>query len=656
MSSKLVSQFHMAPANLTIQFESNTLVDTSNPFHVLAGAVLPCPQPVPPRPIRKEFTELDLQSIKKKIPAKFVKPSELVRSAFFLMLKENAKDLKSVEGSVFRDRSNHTNAVCGWNDLDLLVLSHDGARVTPDSIKFPKVTCLTIYPRLLEMLPRLQGKIDIAAYFPVNGTVLTNNSDGQYTAIVKKVGGKHTRLPLLDKKVTERFVNIPIESVVIMTFAYRVTESMLTSDVIMDGCMLIADIMFALCPIERVISVPFTSVGKTLQKWQTVSSNNKDEIFALLKTDLYRCARFPGPVAETYLCLDIFCDCKKHLKVMLDHEHIPFMTDVCDDVKSPHDEKKDFALFAPSLDLVEKIAKARNFAYEVYHPNGKKIVRNKHFKSVNNYFDLKRGLMASLGRARVQSLVQLLKDMYTVVFRASLNELCDAFSEQVLQEGSQSPLQPYYSHMTSLVVNHVDRIFNVEKKMTLIQNGKQMSRPTRQELVDVVENCCDDDFMLSHRTVKFIAQTLGWLNDNDGLTMFWSMIKSAVPLQLKNSDDQEDPASPSSYRVNVDREAISPGSRPYIVDQKGEVVGPFYFPGEYVPECDRSVMSPTSFTGKPEKKIVTATIDIPDNVDVDNEEALKAYLSNHAEELFGLGVEVVSALNLEKKNFMDELD
>jgi hypothetical protein len=647
MSLSAYSQVRRTNLDLKVHFEANTLIDPTNPFHILTGVVLPAPQPVPPRPIRKSYTQLDLSAIKKKIPSEFVHPDDLVKSAFFLMLKMNESDEHSVNGPIFRDSGNHWNTVAAWNDLDMIVISHDGARGTPDSIKFPKVTCLTIYSRLLEMLPRLQGHFDIAAYFPVDGTVFTNTVDGQYTAIVKREGEKQIRLPLLDKKVTERFLSIPVESVIVMTFAYRVTDALINAslrDGLRDGCSLVADIVGLLRSHKLSASVSFTSPGKTLRKWQKIAPGDTHEVFAQLKIDLYRCARFPGPVAETHICLNIFCNCKKNLWVMLDHEHIPYLAKVCDESEHPHTGSWDFVYFTASLDLTEKIAKAHGFAYEVYHPSGRKTVRNKGARSINNYFDMKRGLMAALDEAEVKALSQLLKDMYTVVVRGSTTDVCNAFVDQVLKEGSKSPLQPYYSHLTSMIVNHVDKAINAEKMVLVLQDDKPLPKPTRQELIELVEDKCDDEFMVSHQTVLFISQTLNWLRDTNCVGFLWRMMKSTAPMQISRtqivSSAPPEDGEPLGHLVQVNRDELAAEDSLYLDDEKGGVMGPFYFPGQYVPEEHRHKVF--SFEEKEqtqeqkqgqEQKVITDLVPIPDHIDVNDPKAIRDYVFSNIENL-----------------------
>lgn len=490
-----------------------------NPFQIvlIAEPDVPPPAPVPAKPITKVSTGCDSKAIKELVPKAFKKANELIKSAFYLLIKDNISTSSTIDGPLFSDNSEYHTAIMNkWGDLDVCVLRHEEPKTTTSHHKSQRVVCLTVYPGLLELLPLLKGTVDIAAYFPIDGTVLTNTENGYYPAIMRLPSKDCVRLPLVDKNCYSRFLGIPLESAIVMVFAFHTPKPEYIG-----GSLIGAVIAHATVPrtIGRIFR--FTTGEKRLRKWQKLTKDDRKEIFATLKTDTYRRCSTSGPLAHTEVCPCIFCEGNARMQVFFDYEYIPLGVSTfcpCHD----HDCDGYFFFFAPTLELMTKISPKPD--YEAYAPNGKKVVTNNKVKESNTLFGHAQIHIKNLVNAEVHGLAHVLKEMYIVVVKSSLKEFYNIFVRQLVKENKLANHIRNDAYMASIIVNYLDDAVNKGQ----VINTADVKKISRKELIRLVSTYCTNQFMEEHCDQNFIRHLLNWLLDKTGLHLFWLMLTEGL--------------------------------------------------------------------------------------------------------------------------------
>jgi hypothetical protein len=491
--------------------------EKANSFHYFCLFDVPEPEAVAPKEPVVTAANISVKTIKNNIPAKFVKPSEFTKAAFHLLVKENLAHPGTIHGQPFQDDYyvNYEQTLF-WSELDMFVLRNDPMRGVPGYIKGQKITCLTVYPRLLEMLPYLKGKIDICAYFPIDGTVFTNTREGKYLAIHSFTNKKRTYIPMLDRGVRDRFLSLPLESVIIMTFACHVLDETIVQSL----SMLLqtankADI--------RGYIQKFSNAEKKMEKWKDYTTPTA--IFEALKLDLYRGNAIPSPISRTHVCQSIYCGCRVYWKALLEMGFIP---------QSPNDgcfnhdlekEENRISFYASSLELL----KMTGLQMSVYS-YGAQVADNEH-AIVNGSSKI---LIKALEEIGITGLADLLKKMYFVVIdRVKLTVLVSLLvkANNELYPKKKIQLSPMNSVIASLAV---PRIYEV------LEKKGQLGKTTRSWLSQVVSKMCTNQIMNKLHSLDFIVGTIGWLRSERHVLLFMRYVRGESALDLQRFKDESE--------------------------------------------------------------------------------------------------------------------
>lgn len=459
----------------------------NNEFHVMQYFERRPQKHVPPKP-QKLAHDCDQKTLLANIPLAFKKPSMLVKSAFHLMLKENCYGVETIRGSPFHEEYGHNQRMAAfWTSMDFFVLRNDHNISTKEYRKGQKVTCLTIYPELIGMIASFRGSVDIGAYFPIDGTTFSNTSDQKYLEMQSCRSNKKVRRPMFDEKTQERFLNIPLQNAIIMTFSCHDLPSYDTSLV---GTM--TDRFSIETDADDTI---FTRKIRRYKKWQNMKT--KEEIFDALKLDLYRGNRFPSPTSPGYMCSTVYCECIKFWRVLLDHGFIPIATNY--QQWRLHCYREDnLLMLAPSLDVFVD----SKLEFESCKPSD---------KTKNDLLSDAIHLVEGLRKDKMTAFVDLIDNMHIVVVKQlPLVTLAETISKFYDKKGYVMPR--HYCPVAAMCVPYL--------YTEMVKRGGEDSVQSRAKLADAIDRYCSDRFMLDYNSFVYIVEVLGWLHVEEYVGIF----------------------------------------------------------------------------------------------------------------------------------------
>lgn len=382
--------------------------------------------------------------------AVYKKPSQLVKSAFHLMLAESTLTTTNIKGgNLDPDPEINLHKAELWAAMDLLVIRNKPVSCNDDYCTYQKVTCVTIYFELVRMVKALEGVVDCCAYFPNGQMGVDNTGNGHYTYRRDKKANTIERAKIHDPFSSVLhdvlFMNIPQENLIVMEFAISRPEC---------GRDLLTTIREHISIDPELAVQRFTIRERRLNRWRTLST--REEIFQALKDDLSRGGAFPTPVNDDCICQNIYCECRQNFRFMLDLGFIPLTpgeAHMLDPSKHQPGHQLGLIFLAPDLKLLSLTKE--DFKYKIVTPEGTKATLNGEFKFAESFRDVRDDVLLAVEQAKISGMARLIKQMYTVTVNRKAALLMEELARVIKEKTGSEPVRAQiYSPITAMVAPH----------------------------------------------------------------------------------------------------------------------------------------------------------------------------------------------------------